>query len=216
MDRFSVDGSQLREHYGPGTILRDVFADIEEELRAEGKVVCRFIVNGMAIQEKEEERFAAYPLEDVEKLEYLSESMGVLADGVIAGWLDALPELQEGAERLARKLQSSPGQGYMRDFRDILENCEYLVSSLQSLSKLAPGMTEKTRSLFEEADRKTMGSLKEAIHYIEKKDLVQLAWTLEYDLSHALEIWKDALVGLHGADSDGASENSLVRVRSSH
>lgn len=225
MDRFKVDGQALREHYGDETLLQTVFTDIERELHAEGKVVCRFIVNGMALEERDEVRFAEYTLSEVRELEYLADDKSGLAIKVITGWMDALPELQAGAEELGKKVATGIPLGFKRDFKDILENCESLASSLMSLSKLMPEEAGSVEARFREADGKTMAALKEALHYIERKDHVQLAWTLEYDLVHALELWQDALKTIPGASSQGAAteaggtastKNSVARSQNSH
>ncbi|MBX2988615.1 MAG: hypothetical protein KF802_12025 [Bdellovibrionaceae bacterium] len=221
MEKFKVLGEELRGHYQPGALLQDVFSDIEEELRREELVVCQYIVNGMALAEKEEARFASLPLSEIESLEYVAEKSQTLLNDVVNGWLLALPELMKGAETLSERLRGGQVKGLIKAVYDLAENCEFLISSLASVRQLIGD--EKAVAALEGFDRleiMTRRSLEEAVRRLEAQDLFHLSEVLEYDLNHCLEEWRRVLLQFRemGAGGGGNASNthSVGRGNSPH
>lgn len=221
MERYKVSGEDLRNFYnGSTTTLDQVFKDIEGDLRAENQVVCRFIVNGMELDEAQEERFKEVPLSDIETLEYMAENSKDLIGLVMKGWIEALPELIKSTEDLSQRIRAQGFSGLMKSIHDLVHNCEFLVDSVLSLK----GMVGQQRmndaqadwSLSEMASKKT---LEEALKALENKDFVLLADVLEYDLNNALQMWLDNLKSLerslHGGNVEENSE-SVTQSSGSH
>lgn len=196
MERSKVSGDELRGRYEGAAILNDVFRDIEQELRSAHRVVCQYIVNGLALEEKDEPRFAVVPLEQVQVLEYLSESTEVLLMNVIDGWLQALPELQDGCEKLAVRLKAGSTTGLLKALHDLVENCEFLVSSLSSARTVMGDTLAAGFPGTDDVEALTKKSLREAVRHLEAQDFVQLALVIEYDLNHSLEQWTSVLKDL--------------------
>lgn len=222
MVRFKVSGEDLRRHYPADTLLGQVFEDIERELAAEERVVCRYILNGAAIEENDELRAADMPLSRIETLEYLSEDRQSLLREVVAGWLEALPELSGKIDEFAAALRRGEARRVEAGLTELVENCEFLVQSLWSIRSLM-GDTGAAAippwSSLEEATRET---LRRVISALEKKDFVQLADLIEYDLNDGLEDWRRLLLsfaGQAGALNHGterASSGSVGRKTSAH
>lgn len=213
MEKYKVLGADLRGFYEPGSVLQQVFHDIEKDLHAEKRVVCQYIVNGLAVEERDEGRYAQIPLEQVESLEYLSESTDVLLDEVLSGWVAAIPELQKAADSLATRLKAGQTQGALKAMHDLIENCHYLVTSLASTLELTAG-SEPFRTTFAELEKTTHRILREAMSSVERQDFVQLALSIEYDLNHHLQEWLEWLAKVGAADDLAAG--ALDRTGSSH
>lgn len=223
MEHFKVTGDDLRGHYKDQVQLKDVFRDIEAELKAERRVVCQYIVNGMTLEERDEARFSNISLEEVTSLEYLSEKTDILLLDVLDGWLKAIPELQQGAEALAKRLRRGDAHGHIKALYDLVENCDFLVASLNSARRIMGDAAVAGLENYEPAERKTKSAIKEALRHLESKDFVQLGLVIEYDLNHSLEEWAKLLRDLRQrlgaaevADHENNSKHSVDRRRISN
>lgn len=207
MERFKVGGEELRQHYPNGTTLSRVFSDIERELKQESRVVCQFIVNGLALEEKDEARFSKLDLGEVQTLEYLSQGQGQIVGEVLNSWLDALPELMRNGEKLALRLKDGKIEGRLKDFHDLVENCEFLIGSLISLrGLLGDGGTAKLVE-WERIEILTRTTVAQILAAFEKQDLVQLSELIEYDLNHSLECWRLMLIELQTVWNGAGTES---------
>lgn len=208
MERFKVDGEELRRHYPPETKLQRVFSDIERELQAESRVVCRFIVNGLTLEERDEPRYAGWSLDEVKTLEYLSEEQGQVIDEVLQSWIEALPEVMRNGERLAFELRERKKmEGRLKDFHDLVENCEFLIGSLIALRATVGDSGSAFLIEWDRIEALTRTSVGQILAAFEKQDLVQLSELIEYDLNHCLECWRGVLVGIQAARNGGAGPN---------
>lgn len=223
MERYRVTGDELRAHYRGGASLRDVFGDIERELKTDRRVVCQYIVNGLAVEEKDESRFAEFRLEQVESLEYLSETTETLLVDVLAGWLQAIPELQKGAENLAARLRAGGTTGVLKSMHDLVENCKFLAGSIQSARTLIGDSAGADLVGSERIEGHVNTALREALRHVESQDFVQLAEVLEYDLNHGLEQWAGLLRNLRArlqnrgeTNHVGGTAHSMDRGRGSN
>lgn len=194
MERFKVSGQDLRNFYQDNIELKKVFSDIERDLRSTNQVVCRFIVNGLEVQESEEVRFSTVKLEQVETLEYITENSRDITSLVLKGWIEALPELIQRTEQLSQRMRMQGFNGLLKSIHDLVQNCEYLIDSTMTVKAMmgdqflvsSPIDWYKT----EEASKKTV---MEALRALENKDFVLLADVLEYDLNNVLQMWLDHL-----------------------
>lgn len=200
MERFKVDGSDLRNFYNNTTPLAQVFRDIEQDLRAGNQVVCRYIVNGMEIAEADEARFSTVTLDQVDTLEYLAENSKDLIGLVMRGWIEALPEMVRKTESVSQRIRVQGFSGMYKSIHDLVQNCEFLIDSILSLRELMGDQQLGGSSIdwfkSEQASQKTV---KEALHALENKDFVLLADVLEYDLNNVLQMWLENLKSLERA-----------------
>lgn len=223
MLRFKVTGDDLRKHYPDETLLGQVFEDIEQELAADEKVVCRYILNGRELDEGDEVRLAETPLRLIETLEYLSEDRERLLTEVITGWLEALPELTEKIDGFAIDLRQGRARRIETGLTELVENCEFLVQSLWSIRGLLGDSAAAAIPSWRALEANTRRTLEEVISSLEKKDFVQLADLIEYDLNDALEHWRRLLLVFSeqagvvtDASQSGSTSNRVDRKISSH
>jgi hypothetical protein len=223
VDRFKVSGAELCQHYTDLTPLSQVFSDIERELQLNKQVVCQFIVNGMALREEDEIKFSTLPLKDVTTLEYLTEKTQDLVESVLGGWIEALPELIEKTDKLSVKIRTQGVTTHLRDIRDLIDNCQFLISSIISLKSILGDSVVASVSKWDEAEQWTEKTLAEALQAFEKKDFALLADVVDYDLNHGLLLWVGILKSVQAiftgkpVDSNNATgSNSVDRQRISN
>lgn len=224
MERFKVSGEELRNFYQEDIPLSKVFCDIEQELRAENQVVCRYIINGLEIPEADEEKFSSVTLKQVETLEYLTENSRDLTGIVLRGWIEALPELMQNTEKLAQRMRSQGLKGLLRSIHELVENCECLIDSTVGLRVVMGDQMFLSRPLdWGRIETQSKKTVTEALQALESKNFILLADVLEYDLNHMLQMWHEhlrfmerTLNGEHSgtySHSQQTGPNSLGRKR---
>ncbi len=217
MDRFKITGDKLVGFYDTETKLMQVFRDIEMDLKATNQVVCQYIINGKEISEIDENNYHEMNLADVQTLEYLSENINELLIDVLEGWLDAFPELIGHTEKISAQIRFNGVQKSFKNIQVLLENYEYLISSIISIKSLVGNSAAAGLAMLFEAEEKTKTTLTEAITAIEKKDFVCLADIVEYELITSLQIWEkllsDLLIVLKGEKSvEHLSRNNGLKI----
>lgn len=196
MERYKVSGEELRGFYKDETFLGRVFRDIEQDLRSTDRVVCQFIVNGLELEESDEGRFSAVSLTEVETLEYLTENKNILVSQVLHAWIQAIPELIAKTENMAQHMREDGPNGFLKAISNLIENCEYLVGSMVSLKAMLGDSLAGFNLPWDKAEAQSHSAVHQALVALEKKDFVQLADILEYDLNQALQTWHESLVPL--------------------
>ncbi len=209
MERFKVSGQELRDFYKTETQLGRVFMDIERELKQSNQVVCQFIVNGLELREADEPRFSGISLQEVDTLEYLAEESGTLMDSVLNSWIEALPELIVQTDELAVRLRENERIGTYKAIHDLMDNCKYLVESMMSLQTIVGDKHSAVAQNWNKAESDIHKAVKQSIIALEKKDFVQLADILEYDLIQALQTWLECLIQLGDMFDINDGENSI-------
>jgi hypothetical protein len=196
MDRFKVDGDQLRLFYSAETQLQKVFSDIERDLQAEGKVVCQFVLNGLSLSESDESRFSKTLLQEVVTLEYLCENQNSLVETVISGWISALPEMIKATENFAMTLRENGMSGKLRDFHKLIENTEYLIGSVTTLKSMNEPVVLKYATSWVQAENSSLQTVRQALEAVNHKEIGLLADILEYDLNNSLQLWYSSLTAV--------------------
>ncbi len=133
MDKFFVKGEDLTDFYQTGATLGQIFSDIEKDLQAMNRVVCRYVLNGVELREEDEQKFLQMPVEDIQTLEYFAENSDDLVHDVIYAWVAAVPELIQATEKIAQVLRLKGPQGQLKNIHELIHNCEYLIDSMISL-----------------------------------------------------------------------------------
>lgn len=208
MDRYKVSGEELRDFYKTETHLGRVFRDIEHDLRSMDQVVCQFIVNGLELEESDEGKFSEVSLAEVETLEYLTENKNALVSQVLHAWIAALPELMTKTEKLAQHMREDGPTGFLKAISNLVENCEYLVGSMVSMKSMLGDSIAGFNLTWGKAESLSHSAVHQALVAIEKKDFVQLADILEYDLNQALQTWYESLAPLGEIFENGTADSA--------
>ncbi|MGE9744813.1 hypothetical protein [Bdellovibrio bacteriovorus] len=224
MERFKVSGDDLRNFYNENIPLARVFSDIESDLRHTNQVVCRYIVNGLEVAEADEARFSTVTLEQIETLEYLTENSRDLTGIVLRGWIEAMPELIQQTENLAKRMRVQGLSGLLKSIHDLVHNCEFLIDSAMTIKEtMGDQFFGATPLDWGKTEAESKRTVLEALRALENKDFVLLADVLEYDLNNVLQMWLDHLKVLEKSlngeytgnqfDSEQARSHSMGRKR---
>lgn len=197
MERFKVTGAELRGFYQKNVNLAQIFSDIENDLRSENKVVCRYVVNGLEVSEADEVRFGSVLLDQIETLEYLTEGNNDVVKSVLRGWIESLPELIGRTETLSKKMRVMGFRGNMKSVSDLVQNCQFLIDSVVSLKILLGDQVMGGCPVeWTQAENESKRTVLEALYALESKNFVLLADVLEYDLNNVLQMWFENLSSL--------------------
>lgn len=192
MTKTVVTKSEIQERYAPIRDLGTLFKTLEAEFLQKGEVICQFKLNGMTLSETDESRLSQIALEEVEKIEIDSENPTALLFGLLDNWIKELPDLIKNTDSLSKTIRFKGIEGHLKAFVDLVDSCQYLMESLQSLQGIVKSdAIDKIEWL--KAEELTTRAIGESIRAFELKDFVLLAEILEYDLAHSLQIWMDQL-----------------------
>ncbi|MCB0384471.1 MAG: hypothetical protein KDD43_03690 [Bdellovibrionales bacterium] len=175
--------------------LADVIRAIEDRLWQVGEVVCEIRVNGMFLDESDEERFAREKLEGVEKLEVKTQKPRELLGQTVATARSYIPKIKEGSIAAASHLQAGEKQQGHLLLSQILDSSRWLIDALFLIKKSCLDWAEV--GVEEEEWRQAELNFAEVVRTLysafENKDTVLMADYLEYEMSNALDKWLEVL-----------------------
>lgn len=194
MNTLKITNEELATKYvDPNTSLSEVFKDLEKELFDLGQVVCRFRVNGLALDEKDEVRLGESKLSDLRELEIDCETPELLLEEIVFNWIQKLPSLIESSDELSQQLRKSGFDGGMKKVVDLIDDCQLLVDSLISIDSLFADSPVVSSKKWKENEDQMATSIGQALKAFEAKDYVLLSDVLEYDLGHSLQSWFESM-----------------------
>ncbi len=193
MSQLQFEQKDLMERFGADLTLGELFRHIEEDLKSVNEVVCQFKVNGLALDEKGEERLAAALISDVETLEVFSQKPSDILADVLLNWVKQIPALLQRNDELAGEIRFKGVEGQLKSLVELIDQCQLLVDSIISIDSVFPNLTAVKSDSWKQAQRQMAGAIGEALQAFQKKDFNWLADILEYDLGHSLQIWMENL-----------------------
>jgi hypothetical protein len=189
--------SEIQTQFADCQQLKDIILKLEESARSTGKVVCRVTVNGLALSEGDEERFATTQMSEIRDLEVEMESVGALVRGTLDSLREYVDDLREacleGAERFR---ESGPTTDANKLFTDIVNGARWLTDALMAVKVNWLHYSSAQGDFAEDwaANEKHMiGAVRELLAAFEKQDFVLVSDVLEYELSTSMERWLEIL-----------------------
>lgn len=192
MTKTEWNKQSLEQEFSAAGTLGELLSLIEQKLTNQGQVVCRFHVNGLSLDEKDENKFSNMDLAEVENITVESEMPSQLLFGLLQNWIDELPMVITKADELSSAIKFEGVEGHLKDFVDLIDTAQFLIDSLISLQGVIE-YSEFNSPQWLENEMLTAKAVGEALRAFESKDFVLLAEILEYDLGHALQTWQDLL-----------------------
>lgn len=196
MNKMTLNQRDLRTQFTSDQKLGEVFRLLEKQVQAAGEIICRFSVNGLSLSEDDEKRFAGFGINEVQLLEVESQAPQILLLEVIGNWIESLPRLIKKSDDLSQAIRFEGIENHMAQFVDVVDSCQFLVESLNSLRVLCKDYDFVKAKGWQNCEEMTARAISEALSSFEKKDLVLLADVLEYDLGHCLQNWLEAITEL--------------------
>jgi hypothetical protein len=192
MEIYKITKTDLADFFEPHATISEIFTWLETDFMMQSKLVCQFIINGQELSESEEIDWAAKSLEVINDIQVKVQDERDLVGDVVEAWIQALPEITEFIESIAKQNQEGSKTFHVNELLKLVHQQETFVSSLMSLK--APlkryGLEIKE---WEAAEKTLHDYVLQCVKHLEKKNFVQLIETLEYDGANALEQWRTIL-----------------------
>ncbi len=193
MSQMVLTQDTLIEKFGTGATLGEIIGKIEIDLKSLDEVVCQFKVNGIALAESEETKFAKTLVSEIECLEVMSRKPKEILVEVVVNWVNEIPKLIECNDRLSQDIRFNGVEGNLKVLVDLIDNCQLLVDSIMSIDSLFSNIETVKSKFWKESQSLAAAAIGEALTAFQKKDYNLMADVLEYDLGHSLQTWLDLL-----------------------
>lgn len=179
-------------------ILKDLVAQIENDVRAKGCVVCSVLVNGLKLNEADELRLGLTLKEDIDFIEVELERPDQLMKSTVISQLELMEEIDRVAQAAAesfRQLDVGRGQELLIS---LLDGCRWFTDALVVLRSVLQTLSPQALDFdqWQSAQNKLHQVLSELLAAVENQDKVLLADLLEYELANSLEKWRELLTRL--------------------
>lgn len=189
------DNQALNREFPNCQTLAQIIERIEAVFNGSGEVICEIRVDGLLLDEGDEQRYGENNTRQIQMLEVRANRPDDLIRDAIASTLVFIPDLERASLEAAEKLRGSEVKEGLRAFSDVLQGCQWFVDTLMHVRGAASGTPNPIgyAERWYEAEKligQVVGELNQAYG---GNDSVLLADLLEYEVTGALEIWKEVI-----------------------
>ncbi|MES2855227.1 MAG: hypothetical protein V4692_05165, partial [Bdellovibrionota bacterium] len=173
----------------------DIIKALEEDFSSRGEVICEIRVNGVVLEEVDEDRFKTNPSEAINDLAISTNQPSRLINDAIRSALAFIPEIELAAVSTAEDLRGTNVTGSRQAFVEILDGCQWLIDTIMHVRGAASGIGQPILNpeKWFEAEKLVGRVIGELTDAFTKSDIVLVADLLEYELPPSLSLWADAL-----------------------
>ena len=193
MQMYNLTSKDIEGFFGAQDRMSDLFTWLEGEFASQGQLVCRFVINGKKLTEKEELDWAVRPLTEMQTVQILVQGEFDLIRDVLQLWIDALPEIEIFVEEVILDIPPQDQRELIRTISELTEQQDSFVESLMSL-KAALGRIQVNLSAWGPLEQSLHQYISQCIQSLEAKNYLQLLRTVEYDGCEVFRKWKDQLI----------------------
>lgn len=189
------DNTEIDRQFGQCATLKEIIVQLETDFSTRGEVICEIRVNGMLLDEGDEERFAQSPRSDIRDLTIKANRADSLIREALASAREFVPDLERSCLSTADALRGDSLQTAQSAFGETLDGCQWLVDTLGHIRGAASGIgqpIERTERWFE-AEKMITKVVREVSDAYGKNDSVLVADLLEYEMTAALNIWGEVI-----------------------
>lgn len=180
--------SQILSDFADCENLRDLIDAIELKCRQTSLLVCAIRVNGMALEEEDESRFANTAVTSVKDIEVEVGNINEIVEGIFSNYVNWIPYLREVADDVSESLRERNMSVAQRSINEMADALTDLVNSLIELKKtkaLVPALSQIEK--IEKLEITFVEVVKELTSAFESGDYVLAADVVEYDLNNLLD-----------------------------
>lgn len=191
--------SEIRKNFLGCVTLGEIISKIENDFSRRGEVICEIHVNGVRLDEVDESRFAASPSAEIRYLEVRGNRPEALIGDALGSALQLLPQLEKSCVSTAEKFRGSSIAEAQRGFTETLDGCQWLIETMMHVRGASSGVGDPIQRTdhWLDADKAITRVVKEVSAAYASRDFVLVADLLEYELTHALDIWKTVITLEH-------------------
>jgi hypothetical protein len=180
ISNWSVD--EIQRDFKNCLSLNDIIEGIQDRLRESGEVLCEVRINGMALTETDEDRFAESPLSEIRELAVKSSEVPNLIRDAQSSILDYLNEMMRVSLKVSEHFRDGRMEEAHAAFHALIDAAHWLMEMIEQFNKTNP-VSEA------DAEAQLLAVSQELLSVYQKKDYVLVADILEYDWTSTLEVW---------------------------
>ncbi len=175
--------------------LREIIRQLEAEFSNRGEVICEIRVNGILLDEGDEERYGDSRREEIRDLAVRSNKPSALIVDAIRSTCVFIPELDKSCLSTAELFRGPDLAAAQKRFKETLEGCQWLVDTLMHVRGAASGIGQPIAhpERWYEAEKILTKAIAELTEAYANRDYTLVADLLEYEVTGALNIWRDAI-----------------------
>ncbi len=193
MSHILLNRQQMNERFPDTTTLAVAIKYFESEFQKVSEVVCLIKINGMALTEADEIKYAEVKLSELDSLEISSRTPEDILGEIVSNWLVEIPKMIETNDKLAQELRFKGPEGHLKSLISLIDNCQLLVDSMISIQSLFQSFAAVQSKSWKESQQMAAAAISEGLTAFQAKDYNLMADVLEYDLGHSLQIWLELL-----------------------
>lgn len=192
----------------------EVIGKIKEGLDDINQVICEVKLNSEVLTEVQESDYYSLPLEDIHRLDILSEEPSRLFQETLEGTKKFITELQETAYQAGSAYRGKDIKKAAQLFEKLLNTSDWLVEVLVNVEARLPDLgykvhkIDEVNELWRLAENEFSGVLSKIMSSFKSRDFIGLAGILELEFTNALESWVDYLEALE----DGSEEINISQL----
>lgn len=189
------DSSEIATQFGSCQNLKEVIARLESEFSNRGEVICEIKINGMTLNDADEAKFATNPVEGIQTMTVQSQRPSTLIVDAMDSALAFLPELESYALAAAEAMRISDLKHGGSTFISALDGCQWLVDTIVHMRGAASGIGDPIAQpeKWFQAEKHFGQVVAQVSEAYANADTVLVADILEYELTSAIQVWREAL-----------------------
>jgi hypothetical protein len=175
--------------------LKEVYTQLEKRLASEEMVLCDFIVNSEWIENEHVAQHKKLSLNEIEHIQVHYCHQSYLLHEMMMTFVGYIGELQKTSETMGQSMKWNADSETIREFTVYLESVDWFVEGLFPIQKVLTSRkgNEALQTKWQASEARFSYLLQQVMDNFQKKDLIQLADILEYDLSAEFVVWQSII-----------------------
>jgi hypothetical protein len=207
MKEVNYDGAQIRDSFQSAHSLRDVISQVTDEFEGKGQVVCGFTINGLPLKEDDEKKFETTPTSEITSMTVKFEAPQILLDESLGECCLYLDQLSAAVEKLAQQFRGSDLDSAHKFHHSCLEGIEWFIQMIVHYRAAYQHLRGPWPAVWEGLEEELTKTLAEILDAFGKKNYIQVADLLEYDLITIFGSWNRELGQLAKLERNGERES---------
>lgn len=212
MQILKFDRETISTEFSDCQNLGEVIGKLERIQWQLGHVICEVHVNGMFLNEQDENRLSPTNTAEIDTLEVKTRPPEELIKETVDSVYIWLPKVKEASLKVADELRQGRVAEGLRRMKDIFDGCHWLSDALGLLKSVlfveSQSLTGASLTAWTECELSFSNTVKEIMEAFEGRDYVLLADVLEYELSNTLDKWlelfnkEDKITNIRGEEDE--------------
>jgi hypothetical protein len=189
------DDLEIKKQFSGCATLQEIINHLETDFSMRGEVICEIRVNGVLLSESDETRFAGQPSTEIRDIAVRSNKPADLIVDAMNSVYVFVPGLETSCLKTAEMFRGVDLPAAQKSFHECLEGCQWMVDTLMHVRGAASGIQQPISQpeRWFEAEKIIGRAIRELSEAYSNNDFTLVADLLEYELTGALAVWREAL-----------------------